>query len=83
MEATKNYRKANGRRVEGRGLAIRISQDVKGMLLAQAFVVAKSAGFYLLVNKLDGVPHKAVPLYDRDTINVEVINGVVKKSWVS
>ena len=83
MERKKDYRKANGRRVEGHGLAIRIAQEVKGMLLAQAFVVTKSAGFQLKVNKLEGVPHGGVRLYDdREVVNVDVAGGIVNKSWV-
>lgn len=81
-QGKKTYRKANGRRVEGLGLAIRVAQEVKGLLLAHAFVIAKSAGYKFRVNKMDGVrvgPEKGDET--KETITVDVVNGVVTKSW--
>lgn len=84
MEHKKDYRKASGKRVEGQSLAIRIAQEINGMMLAQAFIVTKSAGFQLKLNKLDGVTSNAALLYgDRAVVNVDVINGIVKKSWAT
>jgi hypothetical protein len=84
MESQKIHRKASGRRVEGHSLAVRIAQEVKGKILAHAFMVIKSAGFQLLVNKLDGVPHGAVALQEgQEVISVDVISGIVSKSWAS
>lgn len=83
MDSKKTYRKANGRRVEGIGLAIRVAQDIKGLLLAHAYVVSKSAGYKFRVNKMDGVrigPEKGDDL--KETITVDVVDGVVRKSWV-
>jgi len=83
MNLGKDYRKASGRRVEGVGLAIRIAQEVKGKLLAHAFVLVRSAGCQLRISKLEGVSqHKAFMRDGIDVIAVEVANGLVKKSWV-
>jgi hypothetical protein len=76
------YRKANGRRVDGAGLAIRIAQEVKGKLLAHAFVLVRGAGYQLRVNKLDGLQQVQPAMKDGiDVICVDVINGLVNKSW--
>jgi len=84
MASQKDYRKANGRRVEGYGLAVRIAQEVKGMMLAQAFVVVKSAGFKLSIDKHDGVPRKIGRSEDMTTtIHVDVIDGYVRSSRAS
>ena len=74
------YRSAKGRRLDGSALAARVAQELNGMLLAQAFIVAKSAGFRLRVNKLDGVPRETY-VFD-DTVHVDVIGGFVRKSWI-
>jgi len=51
------------------------------MMLAQAFVTSKTAGFQLSVRCLDGT--KQWPLItDPNTINVAVMNGLVCKSWI-
>jgi hypothetical protein len=77
-----DYRKANGRRLEGQGLVARVAQEVNGMMLAQAFVVTKGAGFRLRINKYDGVPGSGyVP--DGEVVNVDVVGGFVKKSWAN
>ena len=48
-------RRRNGSRLEGRALAARIANEINGKMLAQAFVIVRSAGFKLLINKADGV----------------------------
>lgn len=83
MGSKNDRRKANGRRVEGRGLAVRIAQEVTGMMLAQAYVVTKAAGFQLNINKLDGVPRKAWMSDTLETVNVDVIDGFIRKSWAT
>ncbi len=83
MEKKDNYRKANGRRSEGRGLAVRIAREVTGMMLAQAFVVTKAAGFQLNINKLDGLTRKAWISELLETVNVDVVDGFVRKSWAT
>ena len=80
----KDYRRANGRRLEGHALAARVAQEVQGMMLAQAFVVVKGAGYQLSINKLDGVPHSSASLRDGvETVNVDVVGGFVRRSWVA
>lgn len=81
MNSKNTYRKANGRRVEGNDLTIRVAQHVNGMLLAQAFVVVRSAGMQLKVNKLDGVACSSSVRSDRDIVYVDVVSGIVRKSW--
>jgi hypothetical protein len=83
MERKNDYRKANGRRVEGHSLAIRIAQEVLGLMLAHAYVMTKSAGFQLNINKLDGVPRMAALNSDKEVVNVDVVDGFIKKSWAN
>lgn len=82
MDSKKIYRKAKGQRVEGLALAIRVAQEVKGLLLAHAFVVAKSAGYKFRVNKMDGVKVGPAGGELAEVIAVDVVDGVVRKSWV-
>jgi hypothetical protein len=77
------YRRNNGRRLGQAGLADRIAQEINGMMLAQAFVIARAGDCRLIVNKLDGVPHR--PSWSgrgSSTIYVDVILGIVRKSLV-
>jgi len=83
MTPNRDRRKPNGKRIEGLGLAAKIAQEVNGMMLAEAFVAVRSAGFQLNVTKLDGVPRKAALNSDvLDIVNVDVIDGIVKRGWV-
>ncbi len=83
MSNKKDYRRDNGRKLEGHGLAARIAKEVTGMALSQAYVVITSAGYHLNINKFDGVPHKSGRFSEKETINVDVVAGMVKKSWCS
>lgn len=77
-----DYRRSNGRRLEGHGLAARLVNEVIGMQLAAAFVTVRSAGLQLSVKRLDGVPRKATcASATLDTLHVDVVEGVVKKCW--
>lgn len=76
-------RRRNGSRLEGRALAMRVAQEVNGMMLAQAFVVTKSAGFQLLINKHDGVPVRGRVCEDGTKVMVDVVSGFVDKSWAA
>ena len=74
----------NGKRLDGRMLATQVAHEVNQMMLAQAFITAKSAGLELLVMKHDGVP-RIVPCDEGkrdDRLLVNVTNGIVRKSWV-
>ena len=56
---------------------------MKGLLLSHAYVVSKSAGYRFRVNKLDGArmgPSAGSEL--KETIAVDVVDGIVLKSWV-
>ena len=75
------YRRRNGGRLEGTALAVRVAQEVNGMMLAQAFVTVKSAGFKLLINKNDGVPRAGGTQEDGAKVMVDVVSGFVRKSW--
>ena len=61
----------------------RIAREVMGMALSHAFMVIKSAGYHLNINKLDGVPYQSCVVSDKETINVDVVSGIIKKSWTS
>lgn len=80
-----NQSKTARRRQRGEeyGLAIRIAQEVKGKVLAAAYVTVKSAGLQLRINKFDGVPHGNIALTEgKEAVSVDVVNGVVTKSWI-
>jgi len=52
------------------------------MMLAEAFVVARTAGCRLVVNKLDGVPHHPAWSGRGDqAVFVDVALGIVRRSW--
>jgi hypothetical protein len=76
-------RRSNGRRLEGRGLVAQVARDVVGMVLAQAFIVVRSAGFKLQVNKNDGVPRMGMVADAGPKVIVDVVGGYVRKSWAS
>ncbi len=76
-------RRPNGSRLEGRALAARVAQEVNGMMLAQAFVTARSAGFPLRINKTDGVPRQGFVDEPGTKVMVDVIGGFVRKSWAA
>lgn len=64
-------------------LTHRVSKDVLGTMLAQAFVLAKREGLTLRVVNLDGEQISVVdPDSDPMRINVNVSESVVRKSWV-
>jgi hypothetical protein len=77
------YRHRNGGRLEGRALAVRVAQEVNGMMVAQAYVTAKSAGFRLQINKNDGVPRQGGAQADGERVMVDVVSGFVAKSWAA
>lgn len=82
MVSGTTYRSKDGRRLGQTGLAKAIAQDVTGMMLAQAFVLVRRAGCRLVVNRLDGVLHRTMPLArDVQVIYVDVITGSVSKCW--
>jgi hypothetical protein len=68
---------------DSRSQVARIAQEVSGMVLSQAYVVAKSAGCVLKVNKLDGVPWRSDLAPGAETISVDVVGGIVMKGWAS
>lgn len=76
------YRRNNGRRLTQAGHADRVAHTVVGLMLAQAFVAARSQGYRLAVDKLDGVPHQILKPAGA-TIGVDVAHGVVTRSRVS
>jgi hypothetical protein len=79
----KEYRKRNGKRLEGAGLATRMLEEIKGTMLAMAFVKLRSQGFALRISKMDGVPTPDPKEKNITTrINVEVDNGYIRKAWI-
>ena len=61
--------------------ARKVSHDVLGMMLAQAYMFVKSSGFNLHINKFDGVSRQTSS--NLGTIHVDVVDGYVKKSWTT
>lgn len=76
-------RKPNGKRFGPVALAAQVASELPGMVLAQAFVVARSAGYKLHVHKHDGVPRDISQRPGEASIMVDVVSGIVKKSWAS
>jgi hypothetical protein len=74
------YRRKGGR-LEGHALSAVVAKEVNGMMLAQAYVIAKSAGFKLQINKYDGVPRQGLVASDGERVMVDVVSGIVRKSW--
>lgn len=78
------YRRSNGRRLEGAALAASVAAHLTGMTLAQAYMSAKSSGLTLKIRKHDGVPRG--PSWDdarrNDRVIVDVVKGCVARSWL-
>ena len=84
MKNKNDRRRPRGARNTERGTLVRMSLDLLGMVLSRAFVVAKSAGFRLVVNKLDGIPLCVASVIDGPkVIRVDVVDGLVKRGWFS
>lgn len=76
-------RSAQGKRLDGKALAVRIAHEVEGLQLAHAFVLSRSAGFPLKINKHNGVLREGTAsLTGADHIVVNVIGGAVVAGWV-
>lgn len=82
MMKLKQYRKKNGKKLEGEGLAKVLASEMKGMVLAGAYVKAKSAGLKFRVMRYNG--QDTPPTLDKDALrlNVDVSNGIVAKAWL-
>lgn len=59
----------------------KLVNEVKGMMLAAAYMKAKAAGMKLRVFRAEGQSQKANDK-DMNRINVEVNNGNVQKAWL-
>jgi len=77
------YRRKNGGRLEGRALAARVAKEVNGMMLAQAFVTVKTAGFHIQITTHDGVPRTGGMAIDGERVMVDVVQGFVARSWAA
>jgi len=62
--------------------AYALARDVRNMMLAMAFMRAKSAGMSLYVHKIDGHTNSKINDPDQTRINVDVANGIIKVAWV-
>lgn len=78
INSVRHYR--NG---DGRGLAEQVAREVKGMMLAEAFVTAKALGLPIRVNKSDGVPRQGYAEDTRVKVLVDVVHGFVTKAWAA
>lgn len=76
-------RRSNGSRLEGRALAMQVAKETNGKVLAQAYIMAKSAGLKLRINKWDGVPKQGQVPDDDPTVLVDVVGGIVQKAWTA
>ncbi len=59
------------------GLARRLSENIRGKLLAQAFVVLRRDGLITRVASIDGKP------VQQANLDNNVVNGFVKRSWTN
>ncbi len=66
------------------GYAQRLSKQIKGLMLAEAFVIVRREHHVLRVNKI-GDEQIQTPIENGDglCISVDVVNGFVKRAWVS
>lgn len=67
------------------GLIHRVSKQAKGLELAHAFVIVRREGFKLRVATIDKKVVVAITerdVIDENRINVDVIDGAVKRSWI-
>lgn len=67
------------------GLIHRVSKQVKGLQLAEAFVIIRREGFRLRVASID--KKVVMPITDKDVadenrLNVDVIDGAIKRVWI-
>jgi hypothetical protein len=76
------YRSAKGKRLEGHSLAARMSKEIVNVTLAHAFIMAKTAGIQFHVAKYEGIPSSSFLEKGIETINVVVVKGLIRKSWV-
>lgn len=65
------------------GLANRLSKQIKGLMLAQAFVIVRREHHVLKVNKIDNEQIQHSVENDNKHINVDVERGFVKRAWVT
>lgn len=68
------------------GLARRVSDHIKGLMLAQAFVIVRREGYQLRVATIDSKPVAATlnksDMTNQKRINVDVTNGNIKRAWI-
>ncbi len=65
-----------------KGLAYRVSRDIVNVEPAKAFKHARTEGYKLRIDRLDGFQRAPAGEPDPLRINVIVVNGLVRKSWV-
>lgn len=65
---------------QSNSLAYKVSTQIKGKILAAAFVDVRREGLLLRVATIDGKPVQ-FPLQET-CINVDVVDGFVKRSWI-
>lgn len=82
MNQNNSWRKANGKRIEGEALSRKIASDVRGMMLAMAYMKVKGAELKLRIHSLDGQVSQPTKDKDNSRVNVEVVEGFVKKAWI-
>jgi len=77
-----NRRSYYGKKSEPASLAHKLASTMFGMMLAMAYMKAKNASLKLRIHKYDG--QLSPPAKERDDarLNVEVIEGLVRKVWV-
>jgi len=53
-----------------------------GLLLSHVFVKTRSLGYVLRVASIDGIAEPNTKEKNEKRINVDVVNSIVKKSWI-
>jgi hypothetical protein len=77
----KSVFKKNGKRVN---IPLRVASDIKNMMLAQAYMEAKSAGMQLRIHCIDGIIRVGYANTDDNPLRVivDVSQGFIKNAWV-
>lgn len=76
----KNYLKYN--KIHKSYFASKELNELCGLLLSHVFVKTRSLGYVLRVASIDGIAEPNIKEKNEKRINVDVVNSIVKKSWI-
>lgn len=64
------------------GQARKMSNELSGCTLAHAFKKAGAVGLCFFIARIDGTKREQLAGHDPLRLNVEVVDGIVRKAWV-